>query len=242
MAGGGEWRDASWSPIYAYTGLAAAAAAAATTSNNQHRRDSEANGRYADGGIRDEDTPDAVPQRYGDGGLTGPDSYYDTGVSNHPYGNQDIRYIVSNSEVQFDPYRDLPVRQDIIPVGGNIARESAYTTPEFLVSPPGPTSAYHSTPTAGNIASGHPGSTLQPPQADSAVFMSAAGGLSTTSFAPSSVDQGFQSQTRGSQPQSLPPYAQNIGVGGGMYQSLNPLVRPISNARHTGKVAYRLRR
>ncbi|CAE6416792.1 unnamed protein product [Rhizoctonia solani] len=220
MTGGGEWRDASWSPTYAYTGIAAAAAVAATSTNNQRGRDSETHGRYANGGIRDEDTPDAVPQQYGDGGLAGPDSHYDTGISNHPYGNQDIRYIVSNSQVQFDPYRDLPVHQDPVPVGGNITRESAYTTPEFLVSPPGPTSTYHST--AGNIASSYPGSTLQPPQADSGVFMSAAGGLSTTSFAGSSIGQGLQSQTQGSQYQSLPPYGQNMG-GVGMYQSPEPL-------------------
>ncbi|KDN42700.1 hypothetical protein RSAG8_06657, partial [Rhizoctonia solani AG-8 WAC10335] len=128
--GGGGWSDASWNQ--AYTGVAVAAAAAATTANNQRGRDSEASGRYGEGGTPslDEDARDAVPQRYGDGGLTGPDSHYDTGISDHPYGNQDLRYLVSSSEVQFDPYHDLPVHQDSFPVGGNITRQSAYTTPE----------------------------------------------------------------------------------------------------------------
>ncbi|KAH7334378.1 hypothetical protein B0J17DRAFT_105042 [Rhizoctonia solani] len=172
MADGvGEWRDASWIQSDAYTGAAAAAAVAATAANNQR-------GRYADGGIRDEEIPDAIPQRYADGGLTGPDSRYDTGISNHPYGNQDLHYIVSNSEVQFDPYHDLAVRQDSIPVGGNIARQT-------------------------NVTGGYPVSTLQPVQIDNSAFISPAAGLSTTSVG----DPPLQPQAPGNSYQSSPPYA-----------------------------------
>lgn len=210
--GVGEWRDASWNQPYAYAGIAAAAAVAATTANNQRGRNSEPSGRYADGGLHDEDTPDALPQRYADGGLTGPDSHYDTGISNHPYGNQDIHYVVSSSEVQFDPYHDLPVHQDSVPVGGNIARQSAFSTPEVSSGPPGLTQSYHSTP--GNVAGGYPVPTLQPLQIDNGAFISSAAGLSTADPPP-------QPQVPGNSYQSSPPYTY-AGIGSAAYQSPEP--------------------
>ncbi|CUA69642.1 hypothetical protein RSOLAG22IIIB_04018 [Rhizoctonia solani] len=220
MVSAGGWSDASWNPAYAYTGVAVAAAAAATTANNQRGRQSEPNGRYADGGIRDEDTPDAVPRRYADGGLAGPDSHYDAGTNNHPYGNQDLRQPISRSEVQFDPYHDLPVHQDPVPVGPNITRQSAYSSAGASLSPSGPAPSYHSTP--GNLATGYPN--LQLPQIDTGVFLSTAGGISTTSFAASSIDQptGIQPPAPNNVYQNSPPhaYAGNNGIGGvATYQS-----------------------
>ncbi|EUC63972.1 transmembrane protein, putative, partial [Rhizoctonia solani AG-3 Rhs1AP] len=219
--GGGGWSDASWNQAYAYTGVAVAAAAVATTANNQRGRHSGANERYADGGIHDGDTPDALPRRYADSGLGGPDSHYDTGISNHPYGNQDLRDIVSNSETQFDPYHDLPVRQDSVPVGGNITRHSAFTTTDVSLSPPGPTASYHSTP--GSFITGHPVSTMHPPH--TGVFLSTADGLSTTSFVASSINQPVQPPAPSNAYPNSAPYAYtgNSGAGGVAYQSPEPL-------------------
>ncbi|CAE6412984.1 unnamed protein product [Rhizoctonia solani] len=216
---GGGWSDASWASTHAYTGVATAAVVAAAASNNQRGRGSDANGRYADGGIRDEDTPDRVPHRYGDGGLAGPDSHYDTGMVDHPYGTHDPRHIVSSLEVQFDPYHDLPGRHDSVPVGANIARQSALTGPEIAPGPPGPTAPYQSTPA---VTEGYPSASLQPGQADSGVFVSGASGQSTTSFAPSTMDQPLQPHPNNMY-QTSPPYTENSGAGGVVYRSPEPL-------------------
>ncbi|KAG8749812.1 hypothetical protein FRC12_013210 [Ceratobasidium sp. 428] len=102
VGGGYDNGTSGWAP-YAYAG---AAVAGAMASNQQHRRGQESNAsnanmRYADGGIRDEDTPDGHPtqMRYADGGLAGPDAQYDTGASHAP-GPAGDEY--------FEPYRDSP--------------------------------------------------------------------------------------------------------------------------------------
>jgi hypothetical protein len=212
---GGGWSDASWASTYAYTGVTTAAAAAAATNSSQRGRDSEANGRYADGGIRDQDTPDGPPQRYGDGGLAGPDSHYDPEVGTHPYG----AHVVPGSEAQFDPYRDLPSRQDSVPTGANLTRQSALTGPETSLGLLGPTSPYQSTSVANG---GHPPASLQLGQADSGVFMSGTSGQSTTSLAPS-MDQPLQPPPNDIYRNS-PPYTEGGGTGAGVYRSSEPLV------------------
>ncbi|QRW12009.1 hypothetical protein RhiLY_11008 [Ceratobasidium sp. AG-Ba] len=109
---GGVFGDApgssSWAP-YAYAGAAAAGAA---TSNQQNRRGRDsggnnANARYGDGGIRDEETPDGQA-RYGDGGLAGPDSQYDRSANASSPG----AYRLHSGDVTFEPYRDLPLDED----------------------------------------------------------------------------------------------------------------------------------
>ncbi|KAF8745167.1 Heparinase II III family protein, partial [Rhizoctonia solani] len=219
---GGGWNDASWGPAYAYTGVATAAAVAAATSSNQRGRDPGSDGRYADGGIRDEDTPDAVPQRYGDGGLAGPDSHYDTEMNDrdHGYESRDIRYIVSNSEVQFDPYRDLPNGQDSVPIGNNLTRQSALTGPGISLDLAGGTQPYHSTPA---VSEHYPPASLQPDQTDSGVFMSGSNGQSTTSFAPSTMDP-FPQPHPDYTHQISPPYVEYGGTGGVAHQSPQPFM------------------
>ncbi|KAJ1301617.1 hypothetical protein OPQ81_008864 [Rhizoctonia solani] len=206
-----------WDRTYAYTGVAAAAAVAATTANNQRGRDSGTGGRYSDGGIRTEDTPDAIPRRYADGGISGPDSHFDPRITSHPYGDQDPRYLVSSSEVQFDPYHDLPVRQDSTPVGGSITRQSALTSPEISISPPGPTPAYPAVPE--DVPGGYSGSTIQPAQTAPGVSLSGTDHLSITSFAPSIIDQTVQPQAPGNLYQGSPPYAEISGTGTIPYSS-----------------------
>ncbi|KAG8679279.1 hypothetical protein FRC08_017077, partial [Ceratobasidium sp. 394] len=112
LTGGGfdNGPSSSWAP-YAYAGAAAAGAMAST--QQQHRRGQDSNGntnaRYADGGIRDEDTPDGQPghTRYGDGGLAGPDSQYDPGA-NHAQGQY-----MHDGDGYFEPYRDLPIETGV---------------------------------------------------------------------------------------------------------------------------------
>ncbi|KAG9089446.1 hypothetical protein FRC06_001546 [Ceratobasidium sp. 370] len=120
LPGGGydNGPSSSWAP-YAYAGAAAAGAMAST---QQHRRgqdsNANANARYADGGIRDEDTPDGQPgqMRYGDGGLAGHDSQYDVGASymQGPAGDQ----YMHDGDHYFQPYRDLPFEDGAVAGAG----------------------------------------------------------------------------------------------------------------------------
>lgn len=125
-SGSGNLGGASWTP-FAFAGAALAGAA---TSGHQRGRGSDgpnANVRYADGGIRDEEASGAgTAGRYADGGLAGPDSQYgpeagraqDAGYQNAPTGYQDADGAGSGADGTFVPYRDLPLGGDETTAGG----------------------------------------------------------------------------------------------------------------------------
>lgn len=130
---GGNLGNLSWTP-FAFAGAAVAGAATANHQRGRASDASNANMRYADGGIRDEDTPDGqTTQRYAGGGLAGPDSQYDSEsgrAQESEYQSMHTDYQDTHTGYQYagggtsggdgllEPYRDLPLGSDGMTAGG----------------------------------------------------------------------------------------------------------------------------